>query len=323
MTRELLILRHGKSDWSTNHSDFDRPLKDRGKRGAQRIGLWLRQRSLVPDHVLSSPAERAIVTAEKSCKVMGKSAQDIQADRRIYAADADRLLAVLREVPEGADRVMLVGHNPGLEELLIDLVKDDVPIPEDGKLLPTATLARLAIGCDWAGLTPACAKLLSITRGSSLPNKFNFPEHDSSELRDRPAYYYSQSSVIPYRLREGRPEILIVSSSQQKHWVVPKGIKEPGLSPQASAAQEALEEAGIEGEIGEQALGSYHYEKWGAECRVEVYPIRVTRMIPKQAWEEQHRGRRWVSPAEAMKLLKQRELKPLVERLVSNLEAQG
>jgi len=322
MTRELLILRHGKSDWSTDHEDFDRPIKDRGKRGAQRIGLWLQQQNLLPDHVISSPAERAIVTAEKSCKVMGKNAAEIQTDRRIYGADTDRLMAVLREVPKGAHRIMLVGHNPGLEELLIDLVKDDVPIPEDGKLLPTATLARLNIGCDWAGLNPGCAQLLSITRGASLPKKFTFPEHGGSELRDRPAYYYSQSSVIPYRLQEGKPEILIVSSSQQKHWVVPKGIKEPGLSPQASAAQEALEEAGVEGEVGEQAIGDYHYEKWGAECRVEVYPMRVTRMIPEQAWEEQHRGRRWVSPAEAMKLLKQPELKPLVERMVNNLKAE-
>jgi len=320
MTRELLILRHGKSDWSTGHADFDRPLKERGKRGAQRIGLWLRQQELLPDHVLSSPAERALDTAETACKVMGKSTQDIQADRRIYAADANRLMAVLREAPTGARRIMLVGHNPGLEELLANLAEDDIPIPEDGKLLPTATLARLEVACDWASITPGCARLLAITRGSSLPKQFNFPEHDSSELRDRPAYYYSQSSVIPYRLQGGKPEILIVSSIRQKHWVVPKGIKEPGLSPRASAAQEALEEAGVEGEVGEQLIGSYHYEKWGAVCHVKVYPMRVTRMIPEQAWEERHRGRRWVSPAEAMKLLNQQELQPLVERLVDNLE---
>ena len=67
MTRELLILRHGKSDWEAGTDDFHRPLKDRGKRGAQRVGVWLLQQGLLPDHVVSSPAERAIVTAEKAC----------------------------------------------------------------------------------------------------------------------------------------------------------------------------------------------------------------------------------------------------------------
>jgi|TARA_B100001964_G_C14239936_1_gene604450 phosphohistidine phosphatase len=169
MTRELLILRHGKSDWSTGQADFDRPIKNRGKRGAQRIGLWLLQQNLLPDLVLSSPAARAIVTAQKSCKVMGKNAQDIQADPRIYEADSDELIALLQEVPADIRRVMLVGHNPGLEDLLMDLSKDEVPIPEDGKLLATATLARLTVECEWAGVNLGCAQLLSITRGASLP----------------------------------------------------------------------------------------------------------------------------------------------------------
>ena len=64
MSRELMLLRHGKSDWTEQLDDFDRPLKDRGKRGAQRMGVWLIQQELLPDHVVSSPAERAIVTAQ-------------------------------------------------------------------------------------------------------------------------------------------------------------------------------------------------------------------------------------------------------------------
>ncbi len=323
MTRELLILRHGKSDWSTGQVDFDRPLKSRGKRGAQRVGLWLRQQNLLPDLVLSSPAERAIVTAQKSCKVMGKNVEDIKTDPRIYGAGSDELIALLQQVPADVRRMMLVGHNPGLEDLLMDLSGGDVPIPEDGKLLATATLARLTVECEWAGVNLSCAQLMSITRGASLPKKFTFPEHDSSELRERPAYYYCQSSVIPYQLREGKIEILIVSSSQRNHWVVPKGIKEPELSLQASAAQEALEEAGVEGEIGEPALGTYYYEKWGAECCVHVFPMQVNRLIPEEEWEEQHRGRRWVSPVKAMNVLKQQGLVPLVERLVEKLNSEN
>jgi phosphohistidine phosphatase len=67
MTRELLLLRHGKSDWSTGVDDYHRPLKDRGKRDAQRIGVWLAQQKMIPDLIVTSSAERALVTAQKAC----------------------------------------------------------------------------------------------------------------------------------------------------------------------------------------------------------------------------------------------------------------
>lgn len=319
MTRELLLLRHGKSDWSVGVDDFYRPLKDRGKRAAQRIGVWLAQQKLVPDVIISSPAERALVTAEKACKAMGNGAQDIQQQERIYEAALGDLLKVLADCPADAGRVMLVGHNPGLEELLEWLVIDRVPVPEDGKLLPTATLARLQMPADWGTLIAGCAQLHSITRPGSLPKKFPYPGPDGEEQRDRPAYYYTQSSVIPYRIRDGKAEILVIASSKKHHLVVPKGIKDPGLSPRESAAREAWEEAGIEGEIGETPLGSYSCEKWGATCTVAVYAMKVTRVIAEEEWEESHRGRQWVSPEKAASELKQEELRPLVKKLEATL----
>jgi phosphohistidine phosphatase len=194
-----------------------------------------------------------------------------------------------------------------------------VPVPEDGKLLPTATLARLQMPVDWRALVAGCARLDSITRSGTLPKKFPYPTPDGKELRDRPAYYYTQSSVIPYRVRDGKAEILVIASSKKHHLVVPKGIKDPGLSPQASAAREALEEAGIEGEVAETALGSYSCEKWGATCTVVVYPMKVTRLIVEEEWQENHRGRQWVSPEKAIRELKQKELGPLLEKLAAIL----
>jgi phosphohistidine phosphatase len=100
MTRELLLLRHGKSDWGAGLEDFYRPLKDRGKRGAQRVGVWLARQEWIPDLIISSPAERALVTAEKACKAMGIDASGIRQDKRIsdsdagQAAGAGRLAAV-------------------------------------------------------------------------------------------------------------------------------------------------------------------------------------------------------------------------------------
>ena len=314
MTRELLLLRHGKSDWSADVDDYHRPLKDRGKRGAQRIGVWLAQLKMVPDLIVTSPAERALVTAQKACKAMGNGAAGIQLDRRIYEAVVDDLLAVLGDCPQDAGRVMLVGHNPGLEHLL-DWLASTTPETDDGKLLPTATLARLQMPADWGVLVAGCARLDAITRPGTLPKKFPYPAPDGKEQRDRPAYYYTQSSVIPYRVRDGKPEILVIASSKKHHLVVPKGIKDPGLSPRESVAKEALEEAGIEGEVADTALGSYTCEKWGATCTVSVYPMKVTRLIAEQDWEESHRGREWVSPEKAARELKQRELAPLVKQL--------
>ena len=315
MTRELLLLRHGKSDWSTGVDDFHRPLKDRGKRGAQRIGVWLARLRIVPDLIVTSPAERALVTASKACKAMGDGNQGIRKDKRIYAAGIEDLLEVLGDCPRDAGRVLLVGHNPGMEELLAWLAGDALEVPDDGKLMPTATLARLQMPDDWQELTSGCARLVSITRPNSLPEKFPYPGPDGKELRDRPAYYYTQSSVIPYRVRDGKPEILVIASSKKHHLVVPKGIKDPGLSPRESAAKEALEEAGVEGEVADTALGSYSYEKWGATCTVDVYPMKVTRLVPEDEWEERHRGRRWVSPEKAARKLKQKELRPLLRKL--------
>jgi phosphohistidine phosphatase len=315
MTRELLILRHGKSDWDAGTDDYHRPLKDRGKRGAQRMGVWLQQQQLVPDLIISSPAERALVTARKLCKAMGMGDQGIQRDERVYGATAGELLEVVSGCPEEVQRLLLVGHNPGLEDLLVTLVGETVSVPEDGKLLPTATLARLIIPDTWKDLSPGCALLESMTRPGNLPRKFPYPGPDGREQRDRPAYYYTQSSVIPYRVRDGKLEILVISSSKKKHLVVPKGIKDPGLTAQASAAQEALEEAGVEGEVAMEALGRYSVNKWGATCTVTVYPMKVTRVVPEDEWEERHRGREWLSPDKAAGRLKQRELRPLVKTL--------
>jgi phosphohistidine phosphatase len=320
MARELMLLRHGKSDWTEQVEDFKRPLKDRGKRGAQRIGVWLLQQQLQPDYVISSPAERAIVTAEKAVKVMGLDADAIIQDRRIYAARVEDLLLVLSDIPAQTNRVMLVGHNPSLEALTEYLEGKRIPLPKDGKLIPTATLARVKMPVDWSKLKPGDGKLHSITRASSLDKKFPYPDHTSKEMRDRPAYYYNQSSVIPYRIKEGIVEILLVKSSKQKHWVVPKGISEPWLTLQTSAAKEALEEAGVEGEVEDNPLGSYTYKKWGAECTVQVYPMRVSRLIAENEWEESHRGREWLSPQKAVQRIKQAELKPMIKHLAKRLE---
>ena len=169
MSRELLILRHAKSDWNSgNSSDFKRPLAKRGKKDAPRIGEWLYREGLVPDLVVSSPAERARQTAEKVCKSMDYKKKRIRWDEQIYAGNLTSLLGVLGRCPSEARIVLLVGHNPGLEDLVLYLAGDDVEEPADGKLLPTATLVRLETGDDWSKLDPGSAQLITITRPRNL-----------------------------------------------------------------------------------------------------------------------------------------------------------
>ena len=217
------------------------------------------------------------------------------------------------DCPTSAGRVLLVGHNPGLEELLAHLCPGT---PDDGRRLRTGTLACLQMPADWTGLPPGAGDLERVVRPDTLPERFPFPYPRSAELRDRPAYYYRQSSVIPYREGDGGVEILVIASSKKKHLVVPKGIHDPGSSAQSSAAKEAWEEAGVEGEVGDEPLGSYEYDKWGAACTVTVYPMRVTRVVPDAEWPERHRGRNWVSPEVACARLKQPALAPMVRELV-------
>lgn len=316
MTRELLILRHGKADSGSGMTDFERPLKDKGKRDIQRIGVWLQEREALPDTTVASPAERALVTAQKSLKAAGMSTDALSKDKRIYEASRNTLLDIVANFSDNPGRVMLVGHNPGLSSLVGYLAG-----PFMG--LAPGMLARLAMPADWRNLDGGCARLLDLVDPSTLPRKFPFPHAGASEYRDRPAYYYTQSSVIPFRQNGNRLEILVIESSKKKHWVVPKGIKDPGLSPQESAAKEAWEEAGVEGRVLDQPLGEYVYDKWGSTCTCTVYPMEVTKVIPEAEWEESHRGRRWVTPEQASEHLKQEALKDLVLDLAAKLGAEG
>ncbi len=144
--RTLLVLRHGKS--SRKHadlSDHDRPLTERGKRDAPRVGQLLRLRRLFPGAIISSTAKRARRTAEE---VAQSSAFDgrVQLEPRLYLADPATILDVVRRGDAKAKRVMVVGHNPGLEELVARLTGND-------EHLPTAALAQISLPIDqWRDL---------------------------------------------------------------------------------------------------------------------------------------------------------------------------
>jgi phosphohistidine phosphatase len=132
------------------------------------MGRWMRSEGLLPDQVLCSPAKRAKQTAHSVLEARELSSDSILFDDRIYDAGIDDLLDLLAECPQSFRCVMVVGHNPGLEELVFHLGRE-VPTPGDGKLLPTATLARIEMPSDWRALGAGAGRLLSLTRPKSLP----------------------------------------------------------------------------------------------------------------------------------------------------------
>ncbi len=279
---ELMILCAGSGAKVWHGEEAERPLRTKGKRQAQKIGAWLGQNRRRPDCILTDDSARAKATAAKALKAAGWTARGLTASEALSSGRLPDL--------EGAERPLLVARPETLTLLLLQLALEVDTGP--------ATLCCLELRGTHAGLR-------DVTRPKELPDLFPFPAPDGPELRPRPAYYYRQSAVIPFRRTAAGTQILIVGSSSGRHWTVPKGIVEPGLSAAASARIEAREEAGVEGTIGRNPLGSFTYEKWGATCDVTVYPMAVRKVLTGSGWEENHRTRQWVSGPESINLLKQ------------------
>jgi phosphohistidine phosphatase len=128
--KTLFLVRHAKSSWDdTTLPDKDRPLDDRGKRDAPKMGKRLAKRDVKPELILSSPAMRSLATAEIIAKKLDYKLKDIVVDDRLYGGDTDGLLNVIHRLDDELERVMLFGHNPELTELARRLSSDIVRMP--------------------------------------------------------------------------------------------------------------------------------------------------------------------------------------------------
>ena len=164
-TRDLLVLRHAKSDREAPaRSDRERPLAKRGRKEARKVGEWLLAERLVPDGVLLSPARRTEETLELVLEGLGHPALEVHRDERLYEAGLADLLAVLGASPPAPRRVLLVGHNPGLEVLVEHLLPSRPPRAADGKLLTTSALAHLRLPADWTALAAGTGRLVRLVR---------------------------------------------------------------------------------------------------------------------------------------------------------------
>jgi len=160
--KTLYLLRHGKSSWKDEAAlDVERPLNGRGRRASQTVGAFLKREGITPDLVLSSSAIRARQTTEIVMEA-AKLKTDVRFDERIYEASAQRLLEVVRRIEKSKKTVLLVGHNPGLEDFLKVLTGTV-------ELMPTATLAKVVLNVStWADVSDKDATLEWIIKPKEL-----------------------------------------------------------------------------------------------------------------------------------------------------------
>lgn len=162
----LMLMRHGKSDWAAAANDFDRPLNKRGRSDTPLVAEWLGKQNLVPERIVSSPAVRASTTAELVAGVLKLSADDIVYDPAVYEAGHQQLIDVISRHAEPVNRILLVGHNPALDELVSFLVTGSLPLTKKGKLMTTAAVAVLQCE-DWQLPRSSC-RLLELKRPKQL-----------------------------------------------------------------------------------------------------------------------------------------------------------
>jgi phosphohistidine phosphatase len=162
--RRLIVLRHAKSAWPDGVPDHERPLAGRGRRDAPAAGRWLAESGYVPDLVLCSTAQRARETWELAEAELGAHPETTFEDR-VYGATADDLLDLAHETPASVRTLMLVGHDPAMRELTLDLASSSAgdagaeALDRVRMKFPTAAVAVLDFAGDWPALGAGQAQL--------------------------------------------------------------------------------------------------------------------------------------------------------------------
>jgi phosphohistidine phosphatase len=166
--KRIYLLRHAKSSWDDpTLADEDRPLAPRGRRAAKVMARHLRRREIAPEVVVCSPSRRTRQTLTRIAPGLGKNA-DVQIKPELYAGSAAALLEVLHEVPDEVDSMMLIGHNPGIQDLALSLARAGSESMRVRNKFPTAALATLEFNASWRELAPGSAELVSFVKPKEL-----------------------------------------------------------------------------------------------------------------------------------------------------------
>jgi phosphohistidine phosphatase len=170
--KTLILLRHAKSSWDDKVArDYDRPLNPKGQRAGRTVGQHLRSSGFTYDAAVASPAIRVVETLAQVGDGYGHAIEPVW-DRRIYLASAATLLDVVQEADDAVDTLLLAGHNPGLEDLVLALTPDRGGDPERDKVeekFPTASIAELRFDVThWADVRAGTGTLIRFVRPRDL-----------------------------------------------------------------------------------------------------------------------------------------------------------
>jgi phosphohistidine phosphatase len=171
--KTVTLFRHAKSDWKDSPAiaDFDRPLAKRGLKAAPRMGQAMRDHGLRPDLILCSPSARTRQTLSLSSPQAWDAPPEIRYEQRLYHAEATAMIDILHETGADIVHVMIVGHNPGLQDLAAELVRAGAPesVSLRENSFPTAAIATFRFEIDkWAELQPGTGELVVYTTPKQL-----------------------------------------------------------------------------------------------------------------------------------------------------------
>jgi phosphohistidine phosphatase len=153
--KTLYVIRHAKSSWDNPQlGDFDRPLNERGERDAPRMGKRLKEKRIVPDLLLSSPAKRALTTCEKIADILGYPNEKIKTEGALYHAGEEEILQIIKKTNDKHDVLLIFGHNPGLTDFVNKLTDTFI------HNIPTCGIVACSLNIDsWKGIDWGKGKL--------------------------------------------------------------------------------------------------------------------------------------------------------------------
>ncbi len=158
--KSLYILRHAKSSWKDpGLGDHDRPLNKRGRQAAKIVAMYLGRSEISPDLVICSTATRAKQTLAPIVRAINPP--KVILERKIFGATQKELWEQLWNIPKSAKSVLLIGHNPALQNLALELARTEKPLPFAGNKFPTAAMACFRFRGAWKALEPQGAELIS------------------------------------------------------------------------------------------------------------------------------------------------------------------
>lgn len=165
---ELMLIRHAKSDWNSHTADIDRPLNSRGCRDALSMGAYLEQMDLVPDKMIVSPARRTQQTAELLLENLCVDEQQVYVDRELYLADTETLCEIIELYATDNQRLLILAHNPGMDDIVSYLASTQPSLSSSGKLMSTCAVACFSVASTDALRNPGRAELQGLYRPKEI-----------------------------------------------------------------------------------------------------------------------------------------------------------